>query len=121
MKSSNRKTRGFGRNPNSSTNSNKMSNTQTVDQSHDELIEKMMFTSHTMRIWCHLYHYMKMGGTFSDLQFLPWISKGVPMEYVSPPQVIEVMNNIHDFHEFRQKMITHLYKKYVEDCDGQDR
>lgn len=92
-----------------------MTNMQTVDQSHEELMEQMMFASHTTHLWCHLYHYMKMEGSFSDLPFLRWIFEGVPKEYISPPQEIEVMNNFHEFHEFRQKMITHLYKEYVED------
>ena len=94
--------------------------TQTVYQSHEELMEQMMFASHTMSIWCHLYHYMKMGGSFRNLPFLQWIFEGVPKEYIAPPQEIEVMNNIHDFHEFRQNMITHLYKKYVEDWDSDE-
>ena len=115
MKSSSRKSRGFGRNPNSFTNSNKMTNMQTVDQTHKELMEQMMFATHTMSLWFPLYHYMKMGESFSDLPYLQWIFEGVPKEYLSPPQEIEVMNNMHDFHEFRQMMITHLYKEYVED------
>ena len=63
---------------------------------------------------------MKMGGTFSDLRFLQWVSEGVPQEFRSPPREIEVMNNMHDFHEFRQKMITRLYREYVEDWESDD-
>ena len=97
-----------------------MNSIKLSPDNHEELIEQMMFASHTTHLWCHLYHYMKMGGLFSDLPFLQWIFEGVPKEYIAPPQEIEVMNNIHDFYEFRQKMITHLYKKYVEDWDCQD-
>ena len=97
-----------------------MTNTLMIDQSHEELMENMMFASHTTHLWCHLYHYMKMGGLFSDLPFLQWIFEGVPKEYIAPPQEIEVMNDFHAFHEFRQMMITHLYKKYVEDWESDD-
>ena len=120
MKSFNRKFRGFGQDSNSFTNSNKMTNMHTLDQSHEELMEQMMFASHTMNVWFPLYHYMKMGGSFSDLPFLQWVFEGVPTEYIAPPQEIEVMNNPYEFHEFRQKMITHLYQQYVVEWDSDD-
>ena len=78
-------------------------------------MEQMMFASHTMNFWFPLYHYFKMGGSFMDLSTHEWIFDGVPKEYIAPPQEIEVMNDFQLFHEFRQLMITHLYKEYVED------
>lgn len=95
-----------------------MTNIHTPDQSQEELMELMMFASHTMNVWYPLYHYMKMGGTFSDLPFLKWVFDGVPKEYLAPPQEIEVMNNPYEFHDFRQKMITHLYQQYVVEWDS---
>ena len=103
---------------NSLTNFKIMTNIHTPDQSQEELMELMMFASHTMNIWYSLYHYMKMGGTFSDLPFLKWVFDGVPKEYLAPPQEIEVMNNPYEFHDFRQKMITHLYQQYVVEWDS---
>lgn len=94
-----------------------MTNTHTVDQSHEELMEKMMFASHTTNFWIPLYHFWKMGGSFKDLPVLQWILEGVPEEYIAPPQEIEVMNDYCAFHEFRQKIITHLYKEFVEDWE----
>ena len=33
---------------------------------------------------------------------------------------IEVMNNPHEFHNFRRMMITHLYQQYVVEWDSDD-
>ncbi len=79
-----------------------------------------MFSMHTMNLWYPLYHYWKMGGSFKDLSPLQWITEGVPKKYIAPPDNIEVMNNIYDFHAFRQKMISYLYKEYVEESDSDD-
>ena len=97
-----------------------MTDTQKVNNSHRELMEKFMFTSHTMNIWFPLYHYWKMGGSFGELCFHDWIFNGVPKEYTTPSDEVEVMNNPHEFHEFRQDMITHLYKTYVEEWDDDE-
>ena len=97
-----------------------MKQTALPPDDHENLMETMMFASHTMNLWFPLYHYMKMGGSFKNLPFLQWIFEGVPKEYLAPPQDIEVMNDFNSFHEFRQKMITHLYKEYVEDWGSED-
>jgi len=97
-----------------------MNSTELSPDDHANLMETMMFASHTMNLWFPLYHYMKMGGSFRNLPFLQWIFEGVPKEYLAPPHEIEVMNDFHSFHEFRQKMITHLYKEYVEDWGSDD-
>jgi hypothetical protein len=97
-----------------------MKQTALLPDDHENLMETMMFASHTMNLWFPLYHYMKMGGSFKNLPFLQWIFEGVPKEYLAPPQDIEVMNDFNSFHEFRQKMITHLYKEYVEDWGAED-
>ena len=96
-----------------------MTNMQILDHSHEELMELMMFASHTMNVWYPLYHYMKMGGSFKDLRFSKWIFEGVPTEYIAPPQEIEVMNNPYEFHNFRRMMITHLYQQYVVEWDSE--
>jgi len=87
---------------------------------HEQTIEQMMFASHTMNFWIPLYHYLKMGGSFKDLSTHGWIFDGVPKEYIAPPQEIEVMNDFQSFHEFRQIMITHLYKEYVEEWESRE-
>ena len=92
----------------------KMTNDHSDSASHQQNMEQMMFASHTMNFWIPLYHYLKMGGSFRDLSTHGWIFDGVPKEYIAPPQEIEVMNDFQSFHEFRQMMITHLYKEYVE-------
>ncbi len=85
-------------------------------------MEQMMFATHTMNFWIPLYHYMKMGGSFSELSTHQWIFEGVPKEFIAPPDHIEVMNDFHSFHEFRQSVITHLYREYVEnwESEGED-
>ena len=97
-----------------------MKQTALLPDDHENLMETMMFASHTMNLWFPLYHYMKMGGSFKNLPFLEWIFEGVPKEYLAPPQDIEVMNDFHSFHAFRQKMIAHLYKEYVQEWYSED-
>lgn len=63
---------------------------------------------------------MKMGGSFRDLSTHQWIFDGIPKEYIAPSDEIEVMNDFHAFHEFRQSVISHLYKTYVEEWDSED-
>jgi hypothetical protein len=97
-----------------------MNVTKLSSDQHETHLEKMVFASHTMNIWYPLYHYWKMVGSFRELPFLEWVFDGVPKEYTAPPNDIEVMNNMDDFHEFRQTMITYLYKEYVEEWDSDD-
>lgn len=83
-------------------------------------MEQMMFASHAMKFWIPLYHYMKMGGSFSELCAHDWLHEGIPIKYVAPSDDIEVMNDFCSFHEFRQTMITHLYKEYVEEWESME-
>jgi len=48
------------------------------------------------------------------------IFEGVPKEFIAPPDHIEVMNDFHSFHEFRQSVITHLYREYVENWESEE-
>ena len=97
-----------------------MKTTTLPPDDREKSIEQVMFASHTTNLWVPLYHYWKMGHSFCDLSIHEWIIEGVPQEFQCPPDNIEVMYNMHDFHEFRQKMITHLYKEYVEDWGSED-
>jgi hypothetical protein len=97
-----------------------MKQSAPLSEDNENYMESIAFASHTMNIWSPLYHYMKMGGSFNDLHFLQWIFEGVPKEYLSPPQDIDAMNDFQSFHEFRQKMITYLYKEYVEEWGSEE-
>jgi len=94
-----------------------MINPKTHEESHDEFMEKMIFTTYIMNHMYPLYHYWKMGGLFTELNSHSWIFDGVPRGFIAPPHEIEVMNNFDAFHEFRQQMITHMYKEYVENWE----
>ncbi len=97
-----------------------MTDTKTPEESHEELMEKMMLTTHIMNYIYPLYHYWKMGGSISELNSHSWIFDGVPREFIAPRHEIEVMNNFDAFHEFRQFIFSHLYKTYVEEWDSDD-
>ncbi len=79
-----------------------------------------MFASHAMNFWYPLYHYMRMGESLENLSTVKWITKGVPVEYLNPSDDIEVMHDSHAFHDFRQRIIAHLYNEYVEEWDSDD-
>lgn len=91
-------------------------NTQnTPDLIQEDHLEGFMFASQCTNFFASIYHYKKINGDIMSIPMVTWITKGIPSEYLSPPGEIDVMNHMDDFHEFRQKMITHMYQEYVVD------
>ena len=88
-----------------------------VTPSNDIWLAQTHFNSFLIPI----YHYWKTHGSLDDLTYIEWLLKGTPDQYLTPPDEIEVMcGNYDDYQSFRESLISHLHKAYVEDWDLDD-
>jgi hypothetical protein len=77
--------------------------------------------SHFNSFLVPIYHYWKIHGSLDELNYIDWVLKGTPSKYLAPPDEIEVMcDNYDDYQSFRESLISHLHKAYVEDWDLDD-
>lgn len=67
-----------------------------------------------------LYHYKCIHGSLVNCPAAKWLVDGVPSEYLSPSDEVEVMNNYDQFLVFWRECVTHLYREYVIEVESDE-